>query len=66
MVWMKTSVAFAAAATTEYPLTPSLLGIYYRFSYNRFCYDRRLPRYTPLANFPLLGGHRFVFGRDGL
>ena len=25
-----------------------------------------LLRYTPLANFPLLGGQRFVFGRDGL
>ena len=23
-------------------------------------------RHTPLANFPLLGGQRFVFGRDGL
>ena len=25
-----------------------------------------LLQYTPLANFPLLGGQRFVFGRDGL
>ena len=23
-------------------------------------------QYTPLANFPLLGGQWFVFGRDGL
>ena len=25
-----------------------------------------LLRHAPLANFPLLGGQRFVFGRDGL
>ena len=25
-----------------------------------------LLQYTPLTNFPLLGGQRFVFGRDGL
>ena len=25
-----------------------------------------LLRHTPLANFPLLGWQRFVFGRDGL